>query len=61
MSASMPFHPAILDNLMTIIQSPAAAIKSFNNITSLVQFWNMFNEIQSGRYKGWSEYTRDAL
>ena len=26
----------------------------------MVKFWNMFNELESGRYKGWSEWERDA-
>ena len=60
-SASIPIHPEILDNLWTILQSPSASINSFNNLGNLIQFQNIFNEIESGRYKGWSEYSRDAL
>lgn len=57
--ASMPLTTDFLDNIWTILQSPAASIKTFNNITDLLQFQNMFVEIQSGRYKGWSVYERD--
>lgn len=61
MSATIPIHPEFLKNLMTIVQSPSASIKSFNNIAGLFQFNAMFNEIESGRYKGWNEYARNAL
>ena len=59
--ASMPFLPDFLKNATTLLQSPAASIKTFNNIASLFEVWNMFNEIESGRYKGWSEYERDLV
>ena len=57
--ASIPWFSA-LENAWTILQSPAAAINSFNGLLDLVKFWNMFNELESGRYKGWSEWERDA-
>lgn len=57
--ASMPLTPDFLDNIWTILKSPAPAIKSFNNITDLLKFINIFNEIESGRYKGWSVYEKD--
>lgn len=57
--AAMPFNPAFFKNGMTLLQSPAASIKSINNLGGLFCFWNMFDEIKSGKYKGWSEYTRD--
>lgn len=60
-SASIPIHPNILDNLWTILQSPAPSIKTFDTLSNLLQFWNVFNELESGRYKGWNEYTRDAV
>lgn len=59
--AAFPLSTDMLDNMWTILQSPAAAIKTFNNVGDLLQFQNMFNEIQSGRYKGWSEYERDLI
>ena len=59
-SAVIPIHPDIIDNLWTMLQSPIPSIKSFNSLGDLAQFWNIFNEIESGRYKGWSEYSRDA-
>lgn len=57
--ASIPWLTAV-ENVWTILQSPAAAINSFNGLLNIVQIWNMFNEIESGRYKGWSEWERDV-
>ena len=57
--ASIPWFSA-LENAWTILQSPAAAINSFNGLLDLIKFWNMFNELESGRYKGWSEWERDV-
>lgn len=59
--AGMPLHPDFFDNIWTMLQSPAAAIKSCNNVTDLLKFWNMFNEIQTGRYQGWSRYHKDFM
>lgn len=59
--ASMPITPDFFKNIFTIVQSPAAAINSCNNILNVLEFWNMFNEIESGRYKGWSEWERDLI
>ena len=61
--ASIPFPISMdfLDNIWTILQSPAASIKSFNNLTDLIKVWNIFNEVESGRYKGWSEYEVDLV
>lgn len=57
--ASIPLPTTFLDNIWTILQSPAAAVKTVNNVTDLLQFQNMFVEIQSGRYKGWSRWEKD--
>lgn len=59
--ASAPVTPDFLENIWTILQSPAASIKSFNNISDLLLFWNMFKEIESGRYKGYSVYEKDLI
>lgn len=59
--ASIPLTPDFFQNITTMLQSPAAAISSFNNIASLIEFWNIFEEIESGKYKGWSVYERDLV
>lgn len=59
--ATMPLSTDMLQNVWTLLQSPAASMKSFNNIGNLVEFQNMFVEIESGRYKGWNKYVRDLV
>ena len=59
--AGVPFHPDFMQNILTMIQSPAAAIKSCNNVIDLFKFWNIFNEIETGRYKGYSRYHKDFI
>lgn len=60
--ASIPFLlPEFLSNINTILQSPSAAIKPMNNLLDLIQINNIWNEIESGRYKGWSVYERDLM
>jgi hypothetical protein len=41
------------------MQSPAASISTFEKLSKVLQFFNMFDEIQTGRYQGWSEWERD--
>lgn len=59
--AGCPLNPKFMGNIWTMMQSPAAAIKSCNNITDLLMFWNLCNEIQTGRYAGHSRYFRDFI
>jgi hypothetical protein len=58
--ASMPVNTAFFSNIFQIMQSPAASINTFEKISKMIQFWNMFDEIQTGRYQGWSEWQRDV-
>lgn len=51
----------LVHNFTQIAQNPAAAVNSLDNLTNLIQIGNMFDEIQSGRYKGWSKWERDAI
>lgn len=59
--ASMPLNAEFLTNIWTLLQSPAAALKQMDNLTTLIRFDKMFNEIESGRYKGWTEYEADLV
>lgn len=59
--ASFPLNLEFANNAMTIIQSPAAAIGTLQDIVDLINVSNMFDEIQSGRYEGWSRWERDAI
>lgn len=59
--ASIPFAPDFLGEVFTILQSPAAAITTIGNMTELLKVWNIFNEIEGGRYQGMSEYEVNAI
>lgn len=59
--ASVPITPSFLENIWSILKSPAPAIKSFNNIADILWLPNIFNEIESGRYKGWNRYMKDLV
>ena len=58
--ASMPLNTGFFSNIFQIMQSPAASINTFEKISKMIQFWNMFDEIQTGRFQGWSEWQRDV-
>lgn len=61
MMASMPIFPKqMYENAITMVQSPMASIKATNNLINLLCLWNLGNEIESGKYTGWSVYRRDA-
>ena len=57
---SMPVNGDFFSNIFQILQSPAASINTFQRFSKMIQFWNMFDEIQTGRYQGWSEWQRDV-
>ena len=58
--ASMP-SPQFFDNIFQLLQSPAASIDTLEKFSKILKFWNMFDEIMTGRYQGWSEYERDLF
>lgn len=58
--SSMP-GPAFFSNLFQLMQSPAAAVKTMQNFSKILNILNMFEEVQTGRYQGWSEWGRDAF
>jgi hypothetical protein len=57
--ASIPSPWHLAENLMTLLQSPAASLSKMNAFVDLLAFWDMFNEIDSGRYKGMSVWRRN--
>lgn len=59
--ASMPANTQFFSNIFQLLQSPAASIDTFEKFSHILQFWNILDEIQSGRYQGWTEYERDAF
>lgn len=52
--ALVPYPPTFVKNVFTLIQSPAAGIKTLENFSQLFDLVSAFDEIQSGRYKGWN-------
>lgn len=48
-------------NLFTLAKSPAAAVNSTENLLNLLQINTMFQEVQSGRYKGYNRWTVNAI
>lgn len=52
--ALVPFPPTFIKNVFTLVQSPAAGVKTLENISQLFDLVSAFDEIQSGRYKGWN-------
>lgn len=58
--ASIPL-PSIIFNFYTIMQSPIAATKAIGGIIDLLSFHLLFSEIESGKYKGYTEYSVKAV
>lgn len=58
--ASIPWT-SFFDNALTIVKSPIPAADTFDGLLNIFEIWNIFDEIESGTYKGWSVYTRDLF
>ena len=43
------------------MKSPIPAVDKVDSLIDIVQFWKMNDEIQRGRYKGWSKWERDTF
>lgn len=59
--ASMPGNLGFFSNLLQILQKPAATIDTFEKFQRVIRIYNIFDEVQTGRYQGWSEWERDAF
>jgi hypothetical protein len=51
--ALVPYPPTFIKNVFTLIQSPAAGIKTLENAMQVFDMASLFQEVQSGRFKGW--------
>lgn len=51
----------MLKSFTQILQSPMAGIDGVNNIINALSFWNAADELETGRYAGWSRWERDAF
>ena len=59
--AMVPFPPTFVKNVFTLIQSPAAGIKTLENLSQvfdLAYLWGDSAFIKSGRFKGWYRPTK---
>ena len=60
--ASCPIiFTSFFDNMWSIMKSPIPAVDKVDSLIDIVQFWKMNDEIQRGRYKGWSKWERDTF
>lgn len=60
--ASFPLNPlAFLSNIITLLQSPAASISTFKAVQKILDYDKAFDEIQTGRYQGWTELERNLF
>ena len=58
LGAIVPNPTTFIKNIFTLIQSPAAGIKTLENLSQMfdltyLAFWSKDSYIQSGRFKGW--------
>lgn len=62
MGAVIPYRPVnVLKNTLTIIKSPTATTTGIGVILGLFDIPAMYHEIETGRYKGWTEWERNAF
>ena len=60
--ASMPIMPFQMGkNMITMLNTPMAAVTPIENFWKLLRVDNMFKEVESGTYQGMSVWHRDAL
>lgn len=55
------YVPMMVTEGMTILQSPSAAIKTTNLIVDALNIFDLYNEVDRGRYKGHSKYYRNQM
>lgn len=58
--ASVP-SGSFFSNIFSLLQSPAAAIKTGEHLAKVLNFGNMLDEITVGPYAGWSEWEKDVF
>ena len=49
-----------IENLFTLVQSPAAGISTLENISKMLDVFSGFTEVAAGRYKGWYKSVKAA-
>ena len=58
--ALVPWPSSFFHNVFTLVQSPAAAINSLETLTTLLDMNSYWNEVSSGRFKGWPKVIKAA-
>jgi hypothetical protein len=53
--ALVPWPPSFIENIFTLIQSPAAGVNTLQNVMGIFDLNNLFDEVGAGRYKGWNK------
>lgn len=56
--ASMPLNIGFLSNIIQVLRQPAAVLDTFEKWENALNIMSMFDEIQTGRYAGWTEWER---
>lgn len=60
--ASMPLKPlTMLSNLIQLLQSPTPTINTLEKFEKALNFHHALDEIETGRYRGWTELERDVF
>lgn len=58
--ASMP-GTQFFGNIIQMLNSPMAAISTLERVKKVMNMWDAFDEIETGRYQGWTELERNAF
>lgn len=58
---SMPLNINFYENIIQMMQSPVAAMSMGDNLLKGLAFWNIFQTIENGRFKGDNKYLRDIV
>lgn len=53
--ALSPWPPTFVKNVFTLVQSPAAGVKTLETVAQIFNLGGYWDEINAGRYKGWSK------
>ena len=61
LGASAPTSTDFFKNVTTLINSPVPCLQLTDRLINLIDVTNMFDEIESGKYKGWSKWTKDLF
>lgn len=61
LGASAPTSTDFFKNVTTLLNSPVPCLQLTDRLINLIDVTNLFDEIESGKYKGWNKWTRDLF